>query len=148
MTPYADTAYAYAYFCDRLRTKAFDDATIMERAKALKEATLLIDVLNFAGDKTDSAQEREFPRGGDTVIPKAIKDACCEIAIMLLDDVDPQLEAETLGNLRSGIGDAQVVKDPSAPNDHIRAGIPSLRAWNLLLPFLRDPGNVSVSRAS
>lgn len=148
MTPYATPSYAYTYFCDRLRSDAYLNASTSDQVKALKMATSIIEELNFEGYKADPDQELQFPRGNDTEVPDAIKKACCEIAIKLLDDVDPDLENENLHYIKQDIG-ARVERDTAAmAPEHIREGVPSIRAWRLLKPFLVDPGHAHVTRES
>lgn len=146
MNPYATVSEANTYFSERLRTDAWDDADSDDRLKALKQSTRAIERLNFAGDKADEDQELQFPRGDDTVVPQDIKDACCELALALLDDVDPNLEMENLGRTRQYMGDARTERDTSFAHDHIRAGIPSIQAWMLLAPYLRDPRILELDR--
>ena len=146
MDPYASLSEAATYFSERLRTAPWDDASQDDKLKALKMATRAIDRLNFAGYKHDAAQEFQFPRGDDTVVPQDVKDACCELAITFLDDVDADMEVENLSNSQQGIGDAKTSRDTSYVQLHIRAGIPSIKAWSLLTPYLDDPRNVDVSR--
>lgn len=143
--PYADVTYADGYFGDRLGTIAWDSASSQDKLKALKQSTRAIDQLNFAGQKydqtftgTDPTQPRQFPRGDDTVVPDDILRACCELALSLIDDVDPNLEIENLSLSSQGIGDARTNRDTSYVQDHVRAGIPSIQAWTLLVPYLRD----------
>jgi hypothetical protein len=147
ITPYADQTYAIAYFADRLHTDAWDDAQSTDQVKALKTATRLIDNLNYAGEKHDETvdavtlqpnQLNQFPRGSDTLVPDAVINACCELALSLLDDVDPDIEIENLQYNAQDLANARVSRDTSWAFDHVRAGIPSIRAWMLLFPFLRD----------
>lgn len=146
-TPYASLSDGNTYFSERLRSEPWDDASAEDRNKALKMATRAIDKLNFAGDKADATQERQFPRGDDTEIPQPIMDATCELALAFLDDVDPNLELERLSRKRQGIGDLSTERDTSYAQEHIVAGIPSIQAWTLLYPFLRDPKILDVDRS-
>lgn len=271
--PYADVAYATAYFADRLNTDPWDDSASNKQLAALRQATRAIDILNFAGDKHDPTwsdpppylppaptltplsggslgagnyqvalawcygtptlnvsppfatgaesllgqaanttvgaggkiqvdasnqlptgacgiavyvkppanpswflaafvasgtiaalqvssylanaqpsagdgstipgpnQPNQFPRGDDTTVPDAVSQACCELALVLLDDVDPNIEAENLQNKVQTIGDGRTERDTSYVYDHVRAGIPSIQAWMLLKPFLRNTQN-------
>lgn len=145
-TAYADETYGNTYFAERLNSDAWDDATSANRVKALKQATRAIDNQNYTGLKNDEAQENQFPRGDDTVVPDVILQATCELALALLDGVDPNLEIENLSVTRQGIGDAKIERDTSYVQEHIRNGVPSIQAWILLKPFMLDPGNIDVSR--
>lgn len=147
MTPYLDEDDAQDYFDERLAISAWTAATTADQVKALKMATKAIDRLSFTGEKNDAEQEHQFPRGDDTEVPQDILDATCELALALLDGVDPNLEIEVLSQTQGGIEGARVSRDTSYVQPHIRAGIPSIQAWTLLLPFLRDPNDGDLSRA-
>ena len=148
MTPYITEEDADAYFDERLRTSPWDDTTESsgDRLRALKEATRLIDRLNFKGDKTSSTQEREFPREEETTVPTDIQYACAEIALKLLDDFDPDMEVENLGIVSQGISTVKSTYDRSYVMDHLRAGIPSATAWSYLVPYLADSNAINVNR--
>lgn len=151
MTAYISVEDAQDYFDERLNTSAWDDHSVSgdnSQEKALKQATRIINRLNFIGDKTDSAQENQFPRGGDTEIPSDIEIACCEIAIALLDGVDPEIELENLNMKTSAYGQTKVDYDRTNPAEHIIAGVPSATAWRYLKPYLRDSRLVAVTRVS
>lgn len=154
MDSYADAIYADAYFATVLSRRAapWTTASPNDRNAALIEATRAIDNLNFSGHKNDRTatgqfpnQINQFPRGGNTIVPDEVSRACCELALQLLDDVDANFEMENLAVAQQGIGAGRVVRDTSYAQEHIRNGIPSLQAWMLLKPFLRDPlgGNLS-----
>jgi hypothetical protein len=135
--PYTNVEEAQSYFDTRMHTESWDDADDSRRVKALVTATRAIDRLNYKGRKDTVDQAREFPRGGS--IPDSVKIACCEIALALLDGVDPDLEEEALRSVTDAYATVRVTSDPSIRMDHIRAGIPSAEAWKYLLPLLNDP---------
>jgi len=137
-----------AYFATRLNAQAWDNSVVGDRTKALYQATRAIDRLNFAGEKTDEAQELQFPRIDETTIPVSVRAAAYECALKFLDGVDLDFEARDMGLGAITQGGARTVFQEGVPQDHLRAGIPSVEAWLYLLPFLRDPGDFSVSRVS
>lgn len=147
-TAYIDLLDANTYFSQRLHTEDWDYASDADRTKALIMATKAIDRLNFNGDKADEDQEHEFPRGTDTSIPQQVQDACCELALSLLSGIDPDLEFQNLGLLNQGYANVRSTYDRRRTAPHIAAGIPSVAAWRLLLPFLRDPSVIEMSRVS
>ena len=114
---------------------------------ALEDATRRIDRLNFIGDKTDEGQELEFPRGGDTVVPTKIKEACYEIAYSIVDGKDLEFELESLGEQSASYGGARVRKDPLYYPEAYLNGIPSFNAWAILKPYLRDNQSIRILRA-
>ena len=107
MTPYLDETEAQTYFDTVLFTNVWDSATSEERLKALLMATRIIDRLNYFGSKVSESQEHQFPRTDgsnyDSTVPQQIKDACCEIALALLDGVDVNIERENLSVSKSKV---------------------------------------------
>ena len=145
---YGSIALANIYFDERLNTRVWEVAVPGDRAKALIMATRAIDRLNFVGEKTLEAQELQFPRETDTTIPDAVLHATYECAIAFLDGVDMELEQANLGVTSDAYSGARTTYDLHHTQDHIRSGIPSPQAWQLLIPYLRDPREVTVSRVS
>jgi len=166
---YSTLSEANDYFDNRLHERAWSEATVANRQKALLAATRIIDQLNFKGHKAtvhtlleanpcatdeeiraaEAEQELEFPRGEDTLVPETIKLATYEIAYNLLDERDPEKELERLmvtserfANVATGYNRDQV------PIDHILNHIPSALAWRWLAPFLRDDDTLKLSRVS
>lgn len=148
MSAYIDITDASSYFAERLHTEAWDNAEDTDRDKSLAMATKLIDRLNFLGDKTDESQELQFPRFSDNEVPQDIKDACCEIALKLLDGFDPEMEFENLLMVSQGYSNVRSTYDRSRVPEHLASGIPSVIAWRLLKPYIRDANTVDLSRAS
>lgn len=146
MTPYADIDYADDYFDTRLHSDLWANQSVSDRTKALTTATQRIDRLRFSGAKTDSAQELEFPRGGDTDVPNDILIACCEIAFALLDGRDPEVDINDLQVSSQGFHGVRNAFEREFQLDHIACGIPSAFAWSYLRPYLRDVSEVKVSR--
>lgn len=148
MTPYITIADATIYFSERLHTEVWDEASNTDRLKALIMATRTIDKLNFIGDKTDSAQTLQFPRGGDSNVPDAIKEATCEVALRLLDGIDIDMEIENVRTNSSGISSVNNTYDARVVPEYVLAGVPSPTAWHLLKPYLRDARELSVTRGN
>lgn len=142
---YATIAEANTYFSGRLNTDAWDSANASNRTKALTMATRAIDMLNFQGERTDDTLSSQFPRGGDTVVPQEIKDATCEIALALLNENNPEdlaVDSNVLSERYSTIGVTYGGQEQEAYVN----GIPSVTAWRLLKPFLRDPRALHIIR--
>ena len=147
-TFYGTLADGDTYFEQRLNSQAWDRATNNDRTAALFMATRAIDRLNFANDKTLVAQELQFPRGDDLVVPSGIETAAYECAIKYIEGVDMDLEARNLGIAASSFGGARTTFHEDYHSENLRAGIPSVEAWYYLRPYLRDPGEINLSRAS
>jgi hypothetical protein len=145
-TPYASMAEATVYFGERLNSQVWYNSEPNEQLVALKTATRYINRLNFIGERTDTTSPMQFPRGGDTVVPDDIKAACCEIAYALLDGIDVEKESENLDMVSQGYGNVRSTYERSMKPAHILAGIPSIVAWRLLLPYLPDSRIISVTR--
>jgi len=146
---YITVADAQTYFDNyRLVTDAWDDATAAQQQKALNRAKEMIDALNFAGEKYDSSQSDQFPRGSDSSVPTAIKEANAEIAYSLLDGVDIDYEYENLREASIGFASVRDSLNTGMVPQHIVNGIPSMAAWDKLLPYLRDVRAINIMRVS
>jgi len=145
---YISVVDADVYFNTRLNSEVWDLADNTEKERALVTAGRAIDQLNYAGTRTSSTQEHQFPRDDDTEIPEDVQYACCELAHALLDGVDPELEYENLNMVAQGFGNVRSTYDRTSKPAHIVAGIVSIVAWRLLLPYLRDPLYLEISRVS
>lgn len=149
MANYGTIAGGDTYFGERLNSEVWEDAIPGDRTKALIMATRAIEKLNFAGVKYGGDdQEAQFPRGDDTTVPDDIVYATYECAFAYLDNIDMDLEQENLGVVSDAYSGSRTTYDAGFVKDHIRAGIPSSQAWSYLLPYLRDPREVSISRVS
>ena len=148
MPSYTTITEAKVYFNNRLNVSAWECATNDERRRALAQATSIIDRLNYAGCRTDPDQINQFPRDTDTVVPQDVKDATSEIAIALLDGVDPQVEYENLTLRSQAYGGLKANYEAESANPHHLAGIPSITAWRYLMPYLRDPYEIKLERLS
>jgi len=146
---YIDRVEAQAYFDGRLNTDPWDDTTDdTTKDKSLIMATRVVDRLNFSGCKAVATQELQFPRGVDVVIPMDIQNATAEIALALLDGVDPQLEFENVFMTSQGYGGVRSSFDRSVKPAYLLAGVPSFTAWTYLQPYLYDPLNIELHRTS
>ena len=148
MASYINNAKADAYFATRYPKDEWDAATADEKTATLATATRLIDQLNFAGEKTDSNQENEFPRNTLLTIPVAIENACCEIAYALLEGHNVEYDAENVNIIKSKFGDVATEKDKDAPLMHLIHNIPSSQAWNYLRPYLLNTQTLKIERTS
>lgn len=145
---YGSEELASEYFATRLRTTVWDSASSEDRVKALSEATRSIDRLAFKGAKTDPEQVLQFPRNCKETIPDAILQATYELALALLDEIDPDIEVRRLGVTSESYGGVRTTYDRSSIDQGTLAGIPSPTAWQLLTPYLADPGEITLSRVS
>lgn len=104
---YVDIAEADEYFSGRLHSEAWERATETDKEKALRQATKAIDRQPLKGKKTDAGQELAFPRYPDTEVPEAVKEACCEEALAILESGNSQrrklqqegVQSFSLGNM-------------------------------------------------
>jgi hypothetical protein len=144
---YATSVEGDAYFGEQLNITTWTGASTINKGKALQMGTNIIDRLNFRGEKTVSTQDNQFPRKDDTAVPQDIKDACCEIAIALLDGKDPEMEYDNLRMLSQTYANIKSTYIPIPP-EHIVAGVPSIKAWRYLKPYLRDAGCIDLYRVS
>lgn len=143
--PYVDVIGAQEYFNDRLHTEAWDYATTPEKLEALVCATQLINNLRFKGQKVSTYQINEFPRYGQSSIPKSIEEACCELALELLDGVDPNLERKSVSQASHGYSAARTTFNRGFIPSFITHGINGT-TWLKLVPYLADPLEVKIGR--
>lgn len=148
MSAYGTNAGGTTYFATRLNTTAWDNASDADRTAARTMATQSIDALNFAGIRADIDQDNQFPRYDDSSVPTEVEYATYEIALKLLEGRDPQEEFEAAALIQNQFGGVRSTKQPSSAPEYILAGIPSLEAWKLLKPFLREGGDVRLDRIS
>lgn len=147
-TAYVVEADATTYFGDRFIHEAWDDATSDERTRALKTATRLLDRLNYSGDKADSAQVLEFPRGEETDVPQPVLDACCELAYEIVDGKDPETELRNLVQIQVSYAGVRTTYDRSFVHQALNHGIVSYMAWSLIKPYLRDSDGIVLKRST
>lgn len=150
MTALISTSDANDYFTTKLHVKFWTNASEDNRQRSLYEATRIINRLSYIGTKADSSQEHEFPRTIDcltqTEVPQDILDACCEIAYALLSGIDVQKEYEKIQMHSKTFQSIQTTYDRQSIPRHIVSGVPSLTAWTLLLPYLKDSQEIRINR--
>jgi hypothetical protein len=104
---YVSLAEANEYFSSRLHADAWAEASDADKEKALAMAAKAIDRQPLKGKKTDAGQILAFPRYPDEEIPEAVKEACCEEALAILESGNSQrrklqkegVQSLTLGNM-------------------------------------------------
>ena len=158
MNPYCTVDEADAYFLTRLNTEDWTYASDDERLRALNMATRAINNLNFAGEKYFPSQEDEFPRIINDIVygivnedlsmtyPTWLKEATCEIAVNLLDGTDMEQEAENLLAVGQSYATVSTSYNSQVVSEHMRAGIPSIVAWNLIKPYLANTRSINLRR--
>lgn len=138
ISSYATPEEAYNYALSRQPiTETYTDLQ-----RYLIQASDMMDALRYTGTLVEG-QARIFPRvEDDDIIPSAIKAACIENALALIDGVDVALEFENLNMTNQAYANVRTAHDRTVKPDHIVAGIPSLTAWRLMLPYLPDPREI------
>jgi len=135
---YIDIEGADEYFAGRLHAERWGETSDADKEKALRQATKEIDRQLLKGRKATDTQELAFPRYPDTEIPEAVKEACCEIALALLERGNSQrrklqqegVQSFTLGNM----------SETYAPG--AGRGLLSQEAKELLRPWLLGGVNI------
>lgn len=145
---YLTTNECNTYLEGKYHNYAWVAATEAARTKAIITAGRLMDSLAYTGEKTDEAQEHQFPRNGDTVIPTDIKNACAEITFHILDGFDAEKELASLSLTSQGFASARSTWDRNIVPEHLRYGIPSAVAWGILKKQLRDVEAVQLTKVS
>lgn len=145
---YTDASGGDAYFATRVGSDAWDTAETTDKDKALGHATRIINSLNYQGQKADPAQEDAFPRHGQEDVPSSIIFACCEIALALLDGINPELELENLSLNATNYANVKSTYNRDQLPEHTLAGVPSSTAWRHLKPWLHDNRSMNMVRAN
>ena len=107
MGMYCTIEEASTYFAGRLHAERWGETSDGDKEKALRQATKEIDRQLLKGRKATDTQELAFPRYPDTEVPETVKEACCEIALALLERGNSQrhklqqegVQSFTLGNM-------------------------------------------------
>lgn len=148
MANYLTRAEADTYFLDSLSAGSWLTASNGDKDKALTMATRLINTLSFRGSKSDSEQANEFPRGENSYTPQEVAWACAEIALCFIDGFDPNKERENLTVLGEKIDSVASSYSERHKEQWRVTGVPSIVAWNYLLPFLAGKTSLTLFRVN
>lgn len=158
-TPYISIAAATAYFDLRLNSGAWYTASSAdssgapdERLQALVSASNIVHNLRItdrsilavasAPDITvTDVSERVYPD-----MPEPVRLATAEIALALLEGVDPDFEYQILQMTSQKYANVQSTYDRSFAPEHILAGVPSVIAWRYLTPYLHSVASIRLDR--
>jgi len=175
MASYGTLSAANAFFADRLHSYDWDISTVVDRQKAMNQATELIDQFDYIGQKypvqvacdaitaagtdvtsdanqlalrvAEESQDLEFPRGDSSTIPTEIETACYLIAKALLSGRDPDADLESLSVKSAAYGGVRTAYQRDGNNqEHMAHLIPSPQAFNLIRPFFRERDSFDVKR--
>jgi hypothetical protein len=143
---YGSLIGADKYFSQHLRGIPWKRATVDNKKAALREATFLIDQLNYDGEA--DTDDHAFPRDGQA-IPLAVEIASYEIALQLIQGVDLEIEIRSQNvTSRTYQSLKTTYNNKTSIPLYMRAGIPSSRAWDLLKPYLADNSGITLNRVS
>ncbi len=136
---YIDIEGADEYFEGRLHTDIWRETDNSTKEAALKQATRTIDRLLLKGRKATDTQELAFPRYPDTEVPEAVKEACCEVALALLERGNSQRRKLQQEGVQSfSLGNMSETYTPGAGR-----GLLSQEAKELLGPWLLGSVNIT-----
>lgn len=105
MAAYVTVQEGTTYFASRLHAEVWTQASTCDKGKALDMATRAIDRTPLKGVKASYDQANQFPRYPDMEVPQAVKDACCEEALAILERGNSQrrrLQQEGVQSLSVG----------------------------------------------
>ena len=136
---YSTTEYADEYFAGRLHAESWGETSDADKEKALRQATKEIDRQPLRGRKTETGQALAFPRYPDTEVPEVVKEACCEIALALLERGNSQRRKLQQEGVQSfSLGNMSETYTPGAGR-----GLLSQEAKELLGPWLLGSVNIT-----
>lgn len=142
---FSSVADANVYFAGRLYATAWTTSTTQNQQAALNGATEILMRLAWLGIPSVQFQPLPWPRSGlymeqvsidSTAVPFDILNAQYELALALLKGYDPERDARGAAVTSRGYSSVRVAYAPALVPDYVRFGIPSLAAWNLILPYL------------
>jgi hypothetical protein len=99
-TAYVSVSEADSYHSERISAEAWGALDTATKQRRLISASDFLDfAYRFAGEKTDPAQSREFPRMGGADIPQVVKYAVCELALQedLTANPESEMSSVTVG---------------------------------------------------
>ena len=135
---YCTIEYADEYFAGRLHAESWGETSDADKEKALQQATKEIDRQLLKGLKATDTQELAFPRYPDTEVPETVKEACCEIALALLERGNSQRRKLQQEGVQSfSLGNMSETYTPGAGR-----GLLSQEAKELLGPWLLGSVNI------
>lgn len=129
---YITEASANAYFSNKLYADRWEVALSQQRIRAIITATkTLDDFITWKGYRVSENQALAWPRAqvndqdgyliNNATVPQAVKDATCELAILLLDE-DRREEDDMEGITKIAVGPISIERDknekPIIP-DHV-----------------------------
>lgn len=139
-TVYADVDTANDFLAGQFDATAWRATDETSKARALVSATRYIDAQQWLGEKTDEAQELDFPRTGLTyrdgtevpsdAVPQEVTDSCCLLAASIVDGT-------AAGNAATVAAGTRRLKAGSAEIEYFRpivgAGTPVFPRYVMLL---------------
>jgi hypothetical protein len=135
---YIDIEEANEYFAGRLHAERWGETSDADKEKALRQATKAIDRMPLIGRKAVSEQALAFPRHPEIKIPEAVKAACCEEALALLERGNSQRRKLQQEGVQSfALGNMSETYAPGAGR-----GLISQEAKELLRPWLLGGVNI------
>lgn len=118
-----------------MNTEPWDLSTDLIRTKSIKASQKIIEALNTVGTLD------EF---GEPVA--LVKDATIEIALKLLDGVDPETELYNYTIKEMEFDRLKQTNKSGETPLHVIAGVPSVTAFNILRRFMPDLTTVRLNR--
>ncbi len=160
ITHYGTVVDGDLYFNSGLWGRKWKASSPARKSQALVSATQIVDRYNYCGCKANDGQVLQFPRKNtytdpitgevtttsDDDVPNDIAVATYLIADKLLDGWDPDMEADSLPTLQNKYDKVSVMNTREFVPEHLRAGVPSARAWGILRQYIRDPQNLVLVR--
>jgi len=117
-----------------MNTEPWDLSTDTLRTKAIKASQKIIESLNTVGTLVDNEPV------------ELVKDATVEIALKLLDGVDPETELYNYTIKEMEFDRLKQTNKSGETPLHVIAGVPSVTAFNILRRFMPDITTVRMSR--
>lgn len=148
---YGDIAGADAYWESRLFGNLWLIQSTTTKNQALQSASDRINLLSLEGTpNTSNAEGVHYPLEGETEVPQGILYATYELALCLIQN--PPMPSTGRGGGMANVKRTKIGVTETeffgTVSPWISAGIPCQNVWQMLDPFMSDPGEIIIIRES
>lgn len=133
---------ADTYFSTRIGAEPWESKTPLVQTKALNHAERNLSRLAYKGVAVTTGTI--FPRDDQTEVPTRVKEAICEEALALLNNVKNESEIADLHVTSTSAAGYSTTLNDLAERPWIALGLASPIAWNLISPYLINPSSFRI----
>lgn len=143
---YITTEEAKQLLAQRLNCDDFLRYANVQQNQALYMAGEFLDRFNYYGSISSNTQEHQFPRNGDTEIPKNIKIAAALLALEFLRGFTSSDADNNVRIISQSYDSIKTIYQSEALPDYQGAGFPNAYIWTLVSPFIKRSTGITLNR--